>query len=494
MKRIKYYKSTFHGFLTLLLCAIAFVLSACSEDDTFSTSTSNLLTFSTDTVCLDTTFSRMPTTTQTFWVYNRSKDGIRCSNIRLKNGNQTGFRVNVDGVYLGSSSGFQVNDVEIRKGDSIRVFVELTSATQQTEQPKLVTDDLVFTLESGRQQQVNLKAWSWDATLIGKLEVSSDTTIQSTKPIVIREGIKVDSSATLTIAAGTTLYFANKAGIDVYGRLVVNGNAENNVTLRGDRLDNMFDYLPYDRVAGQWQGVHFYTSSYNNQIDYADIHSSYNGIVCDSASTETLKLHLYNSTIHNCQGYGLISTNCYLDLYNCQITNSMNDCAAFFGGRVSLKHCTIAQFFPFDLNQTVGVALRFQNYRNDSLYPLELFGVYNCLITGYNEDEVMGDFKDDAAASYYFSHSILRTIKPDTIQSEFYQDVIWEQASDTTQGGKKHFKTIDYDKQYFDFHLDSLSHAIDSAATLPSPYHETDRDGCLRDVRPDIGCYEFKKK
>lgn len=478
----------------LMLLVVVSWLSSCNDDDSFSTSVNNHLTFSSDTISLDTTFSRMPTTTRTFWVYNRSDAGIRCSNIRLKNGNQTGFRVNVDGVYLGSSSGFQANNVEIRKGDSIRVFVELTSATQQAELPKLVTDDLVFTLESGRQQQVNLKAWSWDATLLGKLVVSRDTTIQSTKPIVVREGIKVDSAATLTIAAGTTLYFANKAGIDVYGKLIVKGEADRNVTFRGDRLDNMFDYLPYDRVAGQWQGIHFFTNSYDNQIDYADIHSAYNGIVCDSASTETLKLHLYNSTIHNCQGYGLESINCYLDLYNCQITNSMNDCAAFFGGRVLLKHCTIAQFFPFDLNQTIGVALRFQNFRNNSLYPLLTFNVYNCLVTGYNEDEVMGDFKDEAAATYYFSHCILRTEKPDTIQTDFYQDVIWEQASDTTQGGKKHFKTIDYNKQMFDFHLDSLSHAIDSAEVLPSPYHETDRDGRSRDARPDIGCYEFRKE
>ena len=31
--------------------------------------------------------------------------------------------------------------------------------------------------------------------------------------------------------------------------------AEKGIVLRGDRLDNMFDYLPYDYVSGQWQGV-----------------------------------------------------------------------------------------------------------------------------------------------------------------------------------------------------------------------------------------------
>lgn len=101
------------------------------DDEDFSSSRADLLTFSTDTVRLDTTFSNVPTPTRTMWVYNRSGKGIRCSNIRLEGGNQEGFRVNVDGTFLGQAAGFQTNDVEIRKGDSIRVFVELTSALQE---------------------------------------------------------------------------------------------------------------------------------------------------------------------------------------------------------------------------------------------------------------------------------------------------------------------------------------------------------------------------
>ena len=258
----------------LLSVAFAILLAACADDDSFSLSTSNRLAFSADTVSLDTTFSRVPTTTRTFWVYNHSDDGIRCSSVRFPNGNQTGFRVNVDGMFLGQSSGYQVGDVEIRKGDSLRVFVELTSAETHTDKPQLLEDDLIFTLESGVEQRVNLRAWSWDATLVKNLEISCDTLIQSTKPIVIKEGIKVDSAATLTIGAGTTLYFANKAGIQVYGTLRTTGTPEANVTLRGDRIDRMFDYLPYDRVSGQWQGIRFHGSSFNNEMNYTDLHSA----------------------------------------------------------------------------------------------------------------------------------------------------------------------------------------------------------------------------
>ena len=78
------------------------------------------LTFSIDSVTVDTIFSRVSSSTRAFWVYNKGKSGIRCQNVRLAKGNQTGFRVNVDGIYLGASEGWQTSDIEIRRGDSIR--------------------------------------------------------------------------------------------------------------------------------------------------------------------------------------------------------------------------------------------------------------------------------------------------------------------------------------------------------------------------------------
>ena len=139
--------------------ATAFMVS-CADDESFSSSRTDLLSFSTDTVSLDTTFSNVPTPTRSFWVYNRTGKGLRCSSVRLENGNQTGYRVNVDGSFLGQTAGFQTQNVEVRKGDSIRVFVELTSHQQYQDDPQLVEDNLLFQLESGVQQKINLKAYS----------------------------------------------------------------------------------------------------------------------------------------------------------------------------------------------------------------------------------------------------------------------------------------------------------------------------------------------
>ena len=139
MRRIFY-------FLIILL------LVACADEDSFSTSSSLKLSFSVDTLKLDTVFSRTPSSTYSFWVYNRNNDGLRLQAVRLKRGNQSGYRVNVDGVYLDNANGSQTSDVEIRKNDSILVFVELTAPEAFREEPTLVEDDLLFDLESGVEQ------------------------------------------------------------------------------------------------------------------------------------------------------------------------------------------------------------------------------------------------------------------------------------------------------------------------------------------------------
>ena len=99
------------------------LFTACTDDDTFSTSRSNVLSFSVDTVKLDTLFSTVPSVTKTFWVRNNSGDGIRIQTARLERGGQSGFRVNVDGSYLDPVA----SNFEVRKGDSLRVCFGLSA-------------------------------------------------------------------------------------------------------------------------------------------------------------------------------------------------------------------------------------------------------------------------------------------------------------------------------------------------------------------------------
>lgn len=470
----------------LLLLPVAFSLSACNDDDSFSASPANMLTMEMDTVFMDTVFSKVPASTHSFWIYNNSADGIRCSNVRLQNGNQTGFRINVDGIYLGEQHGFQTSDIEIRKGDSIRVFVELTSRPTYQTDPKVIEDNLIFTLESGVEQRVNLNAWSWDADLVQELRITKDTVIANAgkRPLVVYKGIVIDSLATLTLEAGTVVYFHDDARMEVMGSLVCNGDSSSNVVLRGDRLDNMFDYLPYDYLPGRWKGIHFHSFSYDNIIKFTDIHSAYDGIVCDSSDVARTKLTLDASTIHNCKGYGLRTCNSKVEIRNCQVTNTLSDCVAVFGGNVSLIHCTLAQFYPFDAQR--GAALRFCNTDGVSSWNLHNLSVINSIVTGYSDDEVRWTLPDSSMAfRYSFSHSLLRA--PQENDSLSFSHIIWENMNDTIAAGAKNFQRIDTDMLRYDFHLDSVSLARGKAdREWVLPYN---RDGIRREDEINMGCY-----
>ena len=437
---------------TLFFISILLAFVACSDDDSFTTSTSARLSFSTDSVKMDTIFSTVGSRTYDFWVYNRNDNGLRLQSVRLLQGNQTGFRVNVDGSYLDNTLGSVVTDLEVRKGDSIRVFVELTAPENGQLEPQLIEDKLVFRLESGVEQQVVLQGHTWDAVAMRDVVVHSDSLIESKKPIIIYGGLRVDSAATLTIK-NTTLYFHDGKGLDVYGRLVTDS-----VVMRGDRLDHMFDYLPYDRVSGQWGkdgGITFHSSSTRNVLQRTEIRNAGKyGIRCDSTeyTPNVRRLDMYRCIIHNCKGAGLVSYNANIRLRYCQLSNTQGDCLAVYGGKADVNRCTFAQFYPFVGGR--GAALRFSN-----ILPLHGMNCDSSIVTGYDEDVVMGVVVDTLKAyNFQFSHTLLRTPYEEGVDTLLFEKVIWESPKDSIQG-KQHFRLIDEDNLKYDFHLDSISPA-----------------------------------
>lgn len=473
--------------LSIIVCLLALIgFTACHDEDTFSSSPNHLLTFSSDCIKLDTVFSNIPSAAKSFWVYNHSGEGIRCSNVRLERGNQTGFRVNVDGIYLGKDVGYATSEIEIRQNDSIRVYVELTAPAKYADVPQRIEDNLVFALENGKEQKVNLNAYAWDAVFLRDYHVLNDTVLTGTKPIVVFGKLTVEENITLRIAAGTTLYFDQRAGIDIYGRLSIEGEPQKEVVLRGNRLDRMFDYLPYDGLSGQWQGVHIYPSSYENTISYADIHGAYNGLVIDSADIAKQKLIMANSTIHNCQGYGLLTRHSQVSINNSVFTNTLNDCVSIDGGDVVMNGCTLAQFYPFDSNR--GVALRLSAASS----PLKQFVCNNTLVTGYSAHEVMRSPGKDASLLHFaFENCLLRMPREESVDSVCFKNVLYEDVKDTIQAGHKNFLLIDTDSLRYDFRLREKSLAIGKAN--PATSLPIDRDGRKRDERPDIGAYEYFK-
>lgn len=421
---------------------------SCDFNDTFSDNPNNVLSFTTDSVKLDTLFSTVGSSTYSFWVHNNSSDGIRISSVRLRKGNQTGFRVNVDGHYLDNSRGAVVTDIDIRHGDSLRVMVALTASEGSDEVSRLVEDDLVFTLQSGIEQRVVLSCPVWDAIRIENLEVTSDTVIESQRPVVVYgKGITVHEGVTLAVR-NTTLYFHHNSGLFVDGRLITD-----NCLMRGDRLDHMFDYLPFDRVSGQWQGIRFGETSKGNVMTDTEIRNATDALVVDSAAIDddVLRLDMTRCVVHNAKGNGIMAVNATTRFSFCQLTNTLGHCLAIMGGRSIVDNCTLAQFYPFDADH--GAALFFSNSYGDKELPLLGLQVEGSLITGYKTDVITGARRDsEIAFDYTFTSSVLRTPRVETEDSVRFIDCLWESPSDSIEG-KHHFRLIDEQQLRYDFHL-----------------------------------------
>lgn len=421
------------------------LMVACEDDEKFSSGAGMHLDFDKDTLKMDTVFSGTPSSTYAFWVHNRHDSGVRLATVKLKKGNQTGFRVNVDGIYLDNSNGSQISNVEIRRKDSILVFVELTAQATHQLEPKLVEEDLQFIMENGSEQAVKLRAWAWDAQKLYDPEINEDTEIESEMPLVIYGDMTVKEGVTLKLK-NTRLFFHDQSGMEVKGTLKMEG-----CELRGDRLDRMFDYLPYDRVSGQWNGVHFHASSTDNELVETVIKNTMEGIVMDKAELDAnnYRLSMTHCVVHNSQGTGVRTVNANVKLDHCQLTNAGGDCLAIIGGMAEISYCTIAQFYPFDANR--GKALRFANETEN---PLKRFYCEGTIVTGYADDEVEGEQISDEV-DYHFENSLLRTTVE---EGERFEDIIWESPSDEIEG-KDHFVKIDGENQDYDFHLNDNSPA-----------------------------------
>ena len=288
-----------------------------------------------------------------------------------------------------------------------------------------------------------------------------DTVIESSKPLVFfGKGISVDSGAVLTLR-NTTLYFHDQAGIEVNGSLITE-----NTVLRGDRLDHMFDYLPYDRVSGQWRGISFGRTSKRNIMTDTELRNACTAIeLCDSAVLDTLeqRLTMTRCIVHNAKGHGVVAYNSNIGLYYCQLTNTLGDCLSLYGGVCDIDHCTLAQFYPF--TGARGAALRFSNQGEETAYKLLSLTCRNTIVTGYDKDVLFAEraeadtlTTEELLFRYRFSDCLLRTpaVEDDSIS---FSNIHWETPEDSIQG-KEHFKVFDEGNLYYDFHLDSLSTAI----------------------------------
>lgn len=462
--------------------------ASCTDEEEYTTSPSALLEFSTDTVRFDTVFTTIGSSTQVFKVYNRGDRPLMLPAVRLAGGGRTGFRVNVDGL-----SGFEFSDIELRGGDSLYVFVEVTVDPRNEDNPFLLRDSLAFHLQSGLCQQVQLEAYGQDMIVLRGELFAGDTTLTGERPYVVYDSLVVDSGALLRLTEGTRLHFHSGAFLRVNGTLRAEGSVERPVVFRGDRLDNLFDYLPYDRLDNQWGGIILGASSYDNYLNHADIHSGGWGIRCDSADAALNKLTLENTVIHNVAADALSAVNARLWVGNSELTNAGGHCLSVRGGDVQVIFSTLANFYPWAYR---GAAVSLSNEG----CPLTRAEFRSSLITGYSSNELMlwpASEPDSLTFNYRFDHCLLNvpadSLRGDTLPGGRYSHVRVDSVEHEVSR-IKNFPLIDTDIFYYDFSLDSLSQAVGAgSADDARRFYPLDRLGRsrLEDEAPDAGAREL---
>lgn len=459
------------GYLILLLSTIIFVFSACIEDGV-STNASEQPSFSVDTLKMADTFTLEPTPTSRFIVYNRYDKIMPISSIKLRDGESDVFRLNVDGV-----SGKEFYNVEIRPNDSIFVFVEALLPENGSDSPVIVDGHLDFTTH-GNTKTVVIRTIGQDVTRLNAVTFDMDARLTANKPYHITDSLIVAENVTLTIDAGAKLAFHDGAYLKIYGSLVCNGTAEQQINMVGDRSGFVASTIPYEIMSGQWDGVYFTSSSHDNVCKFTSIRNTKSGVCLDNISSSPA-LTLIASQIHNSAGTVLCSYHSDIHAYATEFSDASLGVVELCGGSHILNHCTIANYYLF--TAISGAALNFEHldaeHDDESGLPYLSANIDNCIIYGLGSDLNIGNY---TGMNVFFRNTLFKSAGVD---DDNFINCLWD--TDPL------YYTVRSD-YYFDYRLQPESPAIATAnPALTATESKIDRYGNTQPDTPSLGAYVF---
>ncbi len=406
--------------LLLFLGIIAtFCFTSCRNELDFESSIGTL-TFSKETVYLDTVFTNIGSSTYTLKVYNNSNKNISIPKVRLGKGQSSNYRLMVDGI-----PGKEFENVELLAKDSLFVFIEITSniananptdflytdriefgETNNYQKVELVTliQDAIFIYpertgspNNYTYEQINLGTNSEPENITGTNLSETDSTNgnelhwTNTKPYVIYGFAKIPETKTLVIDPGTRVHFHANSGLIVAANahLQVNGNLsatddlENEVIFEGDRLEPN-----YSDVAGQWLAVLFMGGSNQNVIKNLTIKNATVGmLVSNNDGTTTPTIDMMNVQIYNCANVGILARTGNITGKNVVINNcGQASLACTYGGSYDFTHCTFANYWNSpsqtslvltneNISSTVQTSLTQANFKNCIFYGSSNYGI-----------------------------------------------------------------------------------------------------------------------
>jgi len=455
-----------------VLCA-CMAFTGCINDD-FTTSSSDVLTFSTDTLAFDTVITLQGTATKQMIVYNLSAKQVNISSIKVTTASSKGhFHLNVDGI-----RGDEFSNVEVRGKDSVYVFIEAYIDEMEQDDPTLLEGAIEF-VTNGVTQRVVLTAWGQDVVRLNKDTIWTNTQFSSSKPYLIYDTLYVAPGVTLTIPAGTTLLFHDKAALRCAGRILANGTSTNPITLRGDRLDHVVGDISFDIMSGQWGGVIFTPPTMGNVLSHVVMKGSSIGMHCSSSDTTQCALKLVNCVLHNSSSTCLATADCWVEAIGTEFSDACEEVTYFAGGKVHATQCTFANYYLFSSLEFPIVGVYDIEYSNGVSKQLKA-QFDNCIFYGNTTELNMGDLE---GTDVWLRYCLLKSAGTDDAH---FVNCVWDQDP--------LFYTVRED-YIFDYRLRNESAAIGKAnATLCPEEARYDRYGVDRWSNQgsiDLGAYTW---
>ncbi|WP_334113304.1 hypothetical protein [Paucihalobacter sp.] len=516
-----------HIFYIILGAFFIIFWSSCREDFSFSPS-SGSLEFSKDTIYLDTVFTNIGSSTYNLKVYNRSDNDIVIPLIQLSQGENSFYRMNIDGSTgnSGTLQGKRFEDVELLAKDSMFIFIETTINIQTLSAQDtqfLYTDAILF--DSGNnQQKVELVTLVKDAVFIypqrfqdgfietltfdvdgdgipdetnlqGRFLNDDELTFTNEKPYVIYGYAGVDAGKTLTMQPGTRVHFHADSGILVtaYASLNINGalstnpdDLENEVILEGDRLEPLFENIP-----GQWGTIWLFNGSDNNTINYVTIKNAAVGILCEgNQESPTGKLNISNSKIYNSSNFGILGRATSINGENVVINNSgQSSFAGTFGGKYNFTHSTLANYWNTSFRQFPSVLLN--NFLVDAdntivTNNLEEANFNNCIIYGNDNIEFLLENEGNSEFNFKFTNCLLRFNNNNLANSGNYMFSDADLYENSVFNGMPDFR-LPFEN---DLIIGADSEAINLGNSTFASQVPNDILGVNRTANPDTGAYQ----
>jgi hypothetical protein len=426
------------NFIILLFIGFAISLSSCRKDFVFEASTGDL-TFSKDTIYLDTVFTAISSSTYTLKVYNRSNKDIKIPLIRLGK-DDSKYRITVDGMTGENNHTFR--DVEMLAKDSMYIFVEVTADVADSNPTDfLYTDQIQFDIGSNFQK-VELVTLIQDAYFIypNRTQNPDETYTyeeislgldgdgnpinvrasildendpkngneliwNNSKPYVVYGYAVVPDNKTLNVQAGAHIHFHADSGLIVGtgASLKINGTLQNPAIFEGDRLEPI-----YSDVPGQWGAIWLTQGSTDNEIEYAIIKNATVGLLIDYNDGNYMTIK--NTQIYDSSNLGIYAKTAKIKGENLVInTAGVASLACTLGGNYEFKHCT----FNNNWSSSKQVAVLLNNYyrdENNAAVPFDLnqADFINCIIYGSNTYELQLDPAETGNFNYSFTKCMMK--------------------------------------------------------------------------------------